>query len=119
VIDRSGSMAEKADNNVTKWDGLKTSLGAVLDENAGKAYWGLMLFPSGTQTDSCQAGTVDVPIALGDEAAVKSAVNAYSTQQISLLRGRTPTSATMPVGKERWRARRSCARQLRGPHDRR
>ncbi len=95
VIDRSGSMAEKADNNVARWDGLKSSLGVVLDDSAGKAYWGLMLFPSGTQNDSCQAGTVNVPIALGDEAAVKSAVNAYSTAQISALRGRTPTSATM------------------------
>jgi hypothetical protein len=95
VIDRSGSMAKLADNDVSRWDGLKTSLDAVLDQNAGKARWGLSLFPAGTQNSSCTPGAIDVPVAMGTEAAIKAAVNAFSTSQVDALEGRTPTGTTM------------------------
>lgn len=96
VIDRSGSMdTEIGNTGVTRWSGLQTSLNAVLDQNAGKARWGLSLFPAGTQNNSCDPGKVDVAITAGGEAAIKAVVNSYSTQQVGDLSGKTPTAATI------------------------
>jgi hypothetical protein len=97
AIDRSGSMADPADasGSTSRWDALKGSLGMVLSQNAGKARWGLSLFPSGGYDDYCDAGQIDVPLALGNEAQVKAKVDAYSTEDVWYLEGGTPTGATM------------------------
>ena len=94
VVDRSGSMSDPFDSNQsgTKWDAAQTALGTLLTNSAGKAQWGLSLFPPNPQHDTCGKATIDVPLQLGTEAAILSRINSLTNDLIAHPRGSTPTA---------------------------
>lgn len=72
LLDRSGSMTGKLGAS-TKWRDAADVVKAAVTNNRDVS-WGLKLFPTGTQ--ACAASpTVEVPLAMGSEAAIATAVD--------------------------------------------
>ena len=94
VVDRSGSMSDGFGGNTqgTKWDAARGALASLLADSAGKAPWGLSLFPPNPSADVCGKAEVDVALSLGDEATILSKVDAITNQALGNPRGSTPTA---------------------------
>lgn len=84
VLDRSGSMKS---GNTNRWDPSVSALKQVTMQLGGGISFGLMAFPA--ESNSCAAGTVNVPIGAGSAAAVSTALDGMRPN------GNTPTSITL------------------------
>ena len=95
LVDRSGSMSDAFGGvtSGTKWDAAQTALNNLLTTNAGKAAWGLSVFPPNpTQQNNCTKAVVDVGLAMGSEAAIKTKINSLTNAILGNPRGATPTA---------------------------
>jgi hypothetical protein len=93
VIDKSGSMSQSASAGSTsaKWDDLRNAVAALMFNYGDKVNWGLSLFPSDLQHQSCTAGTMTVPLGAGNAQPIQAAVSALSASQVGAAGGMTPT----------------------------
>jgi hypothetical protein len=94
LVDRSGSMSDDFGGaaNGTKWDAAQTALNALLTGSAGKASWGLSLFPPNPSADTCGKAAIDVPLTMGDESTILTKINGLTNNMLSNPRGSTPTA---------------------------
>jgi hypothetical protein len=94
LVDRSGSMADDfgGAGYGSKWDAAQSALNGLLNNNSGKASWGLSLFPPNPAVDQCGKAGIDVSLQMGDEAAIAAQINALNTAIIGNPRGSTPTA---------------------------
>jgi Mg-chelatase subunit ChlD len=86
VLDRSGSMKEKPDNDddddkaplTSKWDLVVPALKQVIAATAGDVWWGLSLFPLGDDAGECSAdsypGKIAVPVKPNNATPVNDAI---------------------------------------------
>jgi len=102
VVDRSGSMSDEFGPTLfgSKWVAAQAALQGLLTSRSGKARWGMSLFPPNPQQDACGKAVVDVPLAMGSEAAVLSRVNGLSTYTIGHPRGMTPTADALETARD-------------------
>jgi hypothetical protein len=94
LVDRSGSMSDSFGGAAvgTKWDAAQTALTALLTGSAGKASWGLSLFPPNPSVNTCGKAAIDVPLMMGDESTIMGKINALTNTMIASPRGSTPTA---------------------------
>lgn len=87
VIDRSGSMLiEGSSAGVTRWDEVKSALGATLTEFEEKIQFGLLMYPS---SDECGTDGPQVAFAESNREPIEAALDAQGPA------GGTPTAAAL------------------------
>ena len=91
VVDKSGSMADRlgfpfGSPMPTKWTAMRETLQATVQHFGSTVRFGLTLFPSDGR---CGPGQIDVPLELGNEAQITSALQAVRPA------GNTPTATTL------------------------
>jgi hypothetical protein len=99
VLDRSGSMSEHEVTGsngaqVTRAQAAKDAVDTIIAKTEGGIAWGLKMFPEGSSAYCVvTADTVDVPLALGNHAAIAAVVRADAFDGDG-----TPTAAAVSAG---------------------
>jgi von Willebrand factor type A domain len=110
VLDRSSSMKR---GDVNRWDPSVSGLKAITSALANGVRFGLMVFPGTSGGDdtasSCAPGSLEVPIALNNAAAIASRLDALG------LALSTPTAPTLEVAHIVLKARRAQRGSTLGP----
>jgi hypothetical protein len=99
VVDESGSMRETFPGTTqVKWDSLKSAATSLLNNYSGMASWGLSIFPHPSNEPyrvmHCDAGQIDVPLAVGAEQSILAAMSSLGTPT-GRPQGDTPTAPTL------------------------
>lgn len=103
VLDRSGSMGDQFPDGLSKWDALKSALGATLPSVDQTMQLGLLLFPvSGTQ-ECVPFASFNVPPATGQVQRILELLDAGNPM------GGTPTAAAIDMAALHLRVRRTAS----------
>ena len=94
VVDRSGSMDQPGSDGVRKWDALRASLESVTASLTASVEFGLMMFPSNPNADSCSGGGQIFGLAKNNASQIAGRLDSTTPN------GGTPTAVTLNTARD-------------------